>query len=519
MKQLPLDCKILGLWILALVPFISLCIFMCDGHLIYTLDDPYIHLSLAYRILHGGYGVNAGEMSAPSSSILWPLMLAPMILTGFKMSAPLLLDLLATGLTIIVGVRLLQREGLLQLNAHPLFRASVVAVFVLAISPFALPITGMEHNWHVLATVCAFSGLLLAAQGATPSFCLLAAIVAMPLFRFEGMAYASLCLLALWLYGYRRQAVVTAIVLLILLGGYVVFMVSHDLPVIPSSVLLKSRVMSTAYGQHGSELGALWGSLKYNLSGSAGRWQLAAILAMGGITYACRSGERRMTIFNLTVFLALLAHLLCGQYGWFYRYEIYVNTLAVLGLLAGVRQLLPRLDDKGQRILPWVALFFCFGMTAECAVAAWVAPSGSRNIYEQQVQMRRFVQDYYQRPVGVNDLGLVSYGNSQYTLDLWGLGSEPVRKLILQKAFTPEAMDKMVRDRDVGLVIIYQNWFKALPENWQKVAILHTSKVTAAEGEVTFYVTISDARDYALQQLKEWQPTLPAQDRLELFEP
>ena len=41
-----------------------------NGHLVYTLDDPYIHLALAENIIHGHYGVNAGEFSAPSSSIL-----------------------------------------------------------------------------------------------------------------------------------------------------------------------------------------------------------------------------------------------------------------------------------------------------------------------------------------------------------------------------------------------------------------------------------------------------------------
>ena len=47
------------------------------GHLVYTLDDAYIHLALAENIWNGHYGVNANEFSAPSSSILWPFILAP----------------------------------------------------------------------------------------------------------------------------------------------------------------------------------------------------------------------------------------------------------------------------------------------------------------------------------------------------------------------------------------------------------------------------------------------------------
>lgn len=42
----------------------------------YTLDDPYIHLSLAENLLRGHYGVNLDEVASPSSSILYPFLLA-----------------------------------------------------------------------------------------------------------------------------------------------------------------------------------------------------------------------------------------------------------------------------------------------------------------------------------------------------------------------------------------------------------------------------------------------------------
>src|ERR1700761_238001 len=47
------------------------------GMLVYSLDDAYIHLALAGRIWSGTYGINAHEISAPASSILWPFLLAP----------------------------------------------------------------------------------------------------------------------------------------------------------------------------------------------------------------------------------------------------------------------------------------------------------------------------------------------------------------------------------------------------------------------------------------------------------
>src|SRR5262245_36529767 len=49
---------------------------LCHGHLIYSLDDPYITLSLAWHIARGHYGINAGEAASPASSILYPFLLA-----------------------------------------------------------------------------------------------------------------------------------------------------------------------------------------------------------------------------------------------------------------------------------------------------------------------------------------------------------------------------------------------------------------------------------------------------------
>ena len=56
-----------------------------QGHLVYALDDPYIHLALAENIWRGHYGVNLHEFSSASSSIIWPFLIAP--LSIFESSA------------------------------------------------------------------------------------------------------------------------------------------------------------------------------------------------------------------------------------------------------------------------------------------------------------------------------------------------------------------------------------------------------------------------------------------------
>jgi len=55
---------------------------MNSGVMIYTLDDPYIHMKMARNIWNGHYGINLHEYSAPSSSIIWPFLLAPFSYLG-----------------------------------------------------------------------------------------------------------------------------------------------------------------------------------------------------------------------------------------------------------------------------------------------------------------------------------------------------------------------------------------------------------------------------------------------------
>ncbi|MHC2245266.1 hypothetical protein [Bradyrhizobium elkanii] len=64
------------LWLVLFAATLIFSVTLCDGRLIFTLDDPYIHLAVADHIRSGGYGVNASEVSSPSSSIIWPYLLA-----------------------------------------------------------------------------------------------------------------------------------------------------------------------------------------------------------------------------------------------------------------------------------------------------------------------------------------------------------------------------------------------------------------------------------------------------------
>jgi hypothetical protein len=65
-----------------------------DGHFFYALDDPYIHLALSEQLAHGHYGLNPGEATSPSSSIVWPFLLIPFAGHPLHLYMPLLWNVL-----------------------------------------------------------------------------------------------------------------------------------------------------------------------------------------------------------------------------------------------------------------------------------------------------------------------------------------------------------------------------------------------------------------------------------------
>ena len=92
----PLALAITAFLCLAAAELVAV-LFVNGGGFSYTLDDPYIHLALAENILRGHYGVNLQEFSSPSSSVLWPFLLVPLVAFSHA-------DLVLLGLNLLLSL-------------------------------------------------------------------------------------------------------------------------------------------------------------------------------------------------------------------------------------------------------------------------------------------------------------------------------------------------------------------------------------------------------------------------------
>jgi len=231
-------------------------------------------------------------------------------------------------------------------------------------------------------------------------------------------------------------------------------------------------------------------------------------------------GSRRL--FMGFALAAVGAHLLAGRYGWFHRYEIYALLLAAGASLyvwkdtvrAGVeRMAVPATLACCTVVLAFVGSVYTY--------RTLFVPLGANNVYEQHCQMHRFATQFWQDDVAVNDLGRASYQNPYYVLDLWGLGSEQVRRA-RERGITSADLARLVRDRRVGLAMIYRSWFgRDLPPEWTLVGQIYLGRrrVTPPEDHVEFYATSPAAVPELAAKLEAFRRTLPEGVRLRITAP
>ncbi len=146
-----------------------------------------------------------------------------------------------------------------------------------------------------------------------------------------------------------------------------------------------------------------------------------------------------------------------------------------------------------------------------------LVPFGANNIFDQQLQMHRFINDFCKAPAAVNDLGLVSYRNPYFVLDLDGLASERARVLNASKP-NPAAYDALLKSNDVHLAIIYDDWFVGrIPGSWEKVGSLELAHPEISEKDVQFYATDAATAAQVREELARFQKGLPSGVKLNLY--
>lgn len=480
---------------------IALILARNGGVFTYTLDDPYIHLALAEGLQQGTYGLNPGEFSAPSSSVLWPFLLVPWVGFAFGAWMPLVYNLAAAVATVWVVARVL--EAALHADATPdryLAVALLATVFVLVTHTGGLVLNGLEHSLQVLLAVLTVWGLAREQEGALPRW-LPAVLVLGPLVRYEMLALTAPALVYLLVRGHRREAVLAGGVLAVVLAAFSAFLLANGTGPLPNSVMVKSVVAE----QGGS--GAL-SNLATNLKHEQAFGILGALLLALGAALSSRLRLPDRMLAGWAVAVAGL-HLLAGRFGWVGRYEVYAWAAVLLMLLVVYRSALRTFVAREPL---WKTVLLALSLLALVTpryLLYWArAPHIAHNVFSEHYQMHRFVTDFWQRPVAANDIGWLAFRNEQYVLDLEGLAST---KALANRGGDGSWVAPEAARHDVRLAIVHERWQGSFPPDWVPVGalVLEGTRVMITDPVMAFY-----ARDAATVQevrplLERFRMTLP----------
>lgn len=470
----------------------------------YALDDPYIHLALAQHMLHGTYGVNAGETTSPSSSVIWPLLLVPFAESAIRGWIPLLLNLLSgVGCCALMG-GFLERWYLERWPAcGRLAKWSLAVLFVFAANLAGLAFLGMEHTLQVMLTIGCAWGIMEAYAGrCMPRWTLVMAALA-PAVRYEDLAFTLSVVLACALQGRRRAATVTGVASLLPLAGLGLFLHAHGLAVLPNSVIVKGGVISARphFFAHAPLLDHFLTIVAVNAREyviTPDRWPIvffAVVLAVQ-VRLRWRNRTQRNALGSALIGLVLIMAI--GPYGYLFRYDTCYRLFAFLvsfAVLADSGWFRPMVAEAFALVAACVSLLF----TPKIPREAW-------NIAHEQKLMQQFSHRLYGRNIAVNDLGWVSFDSQDrfYVLDLGGLASNEASKQRIKDAAW---LESITRRHDVGLVMIYRSWFVSVPADWTEVAELH--RLGGGPDLVSFYVTPVGDVPTIRAELQTFAHTLP----------
>lgn len=485
-----------------------------DGVLVYTLDDPYIHMAMAKNLSeHGIFGVTSYAFSSSTSSPLWTLLLALFYkIVGVSDWIP---GILATCFGLLM---LYEGHSLCRMINIQAFGRIVVCLFIVYFTPLiAVVSTGMEHAMHayfaliLLHMALAFANnperrtLLYMCIG---GFCAVAT-------RYESLFLAAP--LGLWLISLKhwKAAVLLGILSCAPVVIYGIFSVFNGSFFLPNSLMLKGTFPSI------DGLEALINTLGFRgfsfLTKTKHLYVICILLLLG--CSLVRKTNRHLSTCALCIVGTILLHLQFATTGWFYRYESYLIVIAwpiMGGLYCGLREILFFQALDWQNRTTRGALFLCtvlFLWPLHCRAKQSfddVVPA-SHHIYRQQYHMARFLRQMYPAGgcVALNDLGAVAYYTNAKILDLWGLGTIEVTRAKRNGQFTADVVRQLLEFYQPQVIMLYADCFVGRMPDILIPAAEWTIRDNYFRKTVTFYALSDAAANDLKQRLIQYQRLLP----------
>jgi hypothetical protein len=434
---LPLAISIIILWGLVAV-VLSVSAQRNDGHLVYTLDDAYIHMAIAKNLVtHGVWGIGGDAFAPASSSILWTLLLSALYaIFGVNEWLPLAMNVLAASVLLWLLYVLLRRCGVARWSG-----GAAVVVIALLVPLVPVIFCGMEH---LLQAVLVIAFVYQAAQNLAatdlPSesartrfpfgLPLLSALLTMARLE-DAFLVGVVCVM----FAIHRKFLVALLIALagalpICVHGFI--SLHHGWYFLPNAVLLKTSTPNL------SSFPALMDLLGRTAFREIGRnlhltvWLGLAVAGLIVLRRRSRTIWQVPSVMLLIFVAAMLLHVQFARVGHFFRYDMYLVVLGAFALAVAFWRELPAALWSGVRRGPWLrriglaalVLWMVVVLGSRAVNAHARIPRASRNIYHQHFQMGSFLNRFYDgQTIVANDIGAINYFADIECFDVWGLAT------------------------------------------------------------------------------------------------
>jgi len=522
-KYIPLNFAIIILLaVIGILLFISMNSNL--GHLVYSLDDAYIHMSISKNLaLHGVWGVSSHEFSSSSSSLIWTILLA-FVYYIFSPNeiTPLIFNIIPA-LLIIVSVYVLLKKWSITGNYY-LFSVLILMILLPPLPP--LIFTGLEHVLHILLSILFifFASEALSVNN-NRKYLWVAAIISilLPVIRYEGIVIvAGFCYLLL----IQKKFIPSILIFISSLIPVFIFgvlSISKGWSFFPNSLMLKANLPDVySIGDFIYFISVLSGSF---LQGTKlYLFVINALFIISSITiYLMMKSPAwlKKSQFNLISLLLfnIALYLVYSRSGWSYRYQSLIISLSVFVLSVILRRYFSQnyIGAKWKVMLVRIVSVIIILFISYNGIKLMNdVPLTTRNIYEQQYQMGLFLKDYYYgSAVALNDIGTCNYFADIKCVDLWGLSNLEISKLRRSGNFTEQSIMEITAKNKVRIAIVYDSWFEEdgsviLPKEWIKAGEWKiTDNIIAGDDVISFYSLNSLEESLLESNLRNYSSKLP----------
>lgn len=489
---------------------------------VYTLDDAYIHMAMAKNFAaHGVWGISPFEFTSSSSSIIWTLILSGFyFVVGPNQYIPIVLNLIFAILVLDSSYRILKKRSL---KNPAIMLILVLLIFVSPLPP--LMFTGLEHVLHIWLSILYiyYVSEELSVSLNRSDFILLAVLSALlPLTRYESLFLISVTFLLFLLSGKFFRGTILLLSSIIPVAIFGLISVEKGWSFFPNSMLLKAglpdmasisdilKFISFIYGAfvpHGLQIVFI----------------IAGIALLFSVIYFRSRIKKLLADSDVTLIILLLSNILLyslySKSGWTYRYQSFLIALGIV-ILSIIFYKYVYLSFKRKllinSVITVILLFPLLYFTYSSFKLIKSIPQASSNIYEQQFQMAKFVNMFYNgRRVALNDIGAVNYFSEIHCVDLWGLGNLDASKMRRSGIFGEKEIFDLTTNDKADIAIVYDSWFleegsSVLPPGWKKAGEWKiNNNIVASDDRISFYALKPDEEQRLIEYLKKFSGLLP----------